>query len=227
MTSVYEIEIKSLLGSEKRADELRNALKTKDPKTCLLSTHNQLNHYFNLPDSLDSLLNSILPLILKEEQKALEQIIEEGEDFSVRTREADGKIIFVIKASMDDGTSANTVSRMEFESEIKGKALDELDQILLDSGLTYQAKWSRKREEYNCVGVNITIDRNAGYGYLAEFEKIVNHKDQIESTKQELIILMNELGIEELPQDRLERMFSHYNKNWIDYYGTDKIFVIE
>jgi len=39
--------------------------------------------------------------------------------------------------------------------------------------------------------------------------------------------LMAELGVAELPQDRLARMFDFYNQNWPDYYGTDKTFTIE
>jgi hypothetical protein len=38
---------------------------------------------------------------------------------------------------------------------------------------------------------------------------------------------MAKLGVEELPQDRLERMFAHYNAHWPEYYGTEKVFVIE
>jgi hypothetical protein len=38
---------------------------------------------------------------------------------------------------------------------------------------------------------------------------------------------MQELGVDELAQDRLARMFAHYNQNWPDYYGTDKTFTIE
>jgi hypothetical protein len=39
--------------------------------------------------------------------------------------------------------------------------------------------------------------------------------------------LMKECGVEELPQERLERMFAFYNTHWPDYYGTEKIFTIE
>jgi hypothetical protein len=38
---------------------------------------------------------------------------------------------------------------------------------------------------------------------------------------------MGKIGAEELPQERLERMFTYYNTHWQDYYGTDKIFTIE
>jgi hypothetical protein len=38
---------------------------------------------------------------------------------------------------------------------------------------------------------------------------------------------MSEIGLVELPQDRLARMFEYYNNNWEDYYGTEKVFNIE
>jgi hypothetical protein len=39
--------------------------------------------------------------------------------------------------------------------------------------------------------------------------------------------IMTRLWVEELQQDRLERMFTFYNTNWPDYYGTEKVFTIE
>jgi hypothetical protein len=42
----YEVEVKSLLGSAERAQEVREALKTADPTCKVLSTNKQLNHYF-------------------------------------------------------------------------------------------------------------------------------------------------------------------------------------
>jgi len=69
--------------------------------------------------------------------------------------------------------------------------------------------------------------RMLGYGYLAEFEKILADESAVQSARAEIESIMSELGVAELPQDRLERMFAHYNQNWPDYYGTDKVFVIE
>jgi len=45
--------------------------------------------------------------------------------------------------------------------------------------------------------------------------------------KKELLSMMKDFEVVELPQDRLERMFSYYNNNWRDYYGTDKIFNVK
>lgn len=222
----YEIEIKCLLGSPNRADELRRELSVVEPKTALISKHKQLNHYFEGGDILK--LHTLLSKHLtKEDAKSLKEIIEEGSEYSIRTRLADETLLFVLKASRDEGTSHNTVIRLEFEARIKNMTLDELDQLLLTAGFRYQAKWSREREEYTCGDINVSLDKNAGYGYLAEFEKVVDDEKEAKDAQDKLRGFMNQLGVEELPQDRLERMFAHYNAHWPEYYGTDKIFVVE
>lgn len=222
----YEIEIKSLLGDKSNADRLINQLKSLDPNTILIDSNQQLNHYFVGTD-VDRLYENAKGLFSADIAEQLRIVVEEGANFSVRTREVNGTVRLVLKASIDDTTSENGISRIEFDSEVENMTLDELDQLILDSGFEYQAKWSRDREEYICRGTNVCIDRNAGYGYLAEFEKVVEDIAQNDSIVNELRELMKLLEVEELAQDRLERMFEFYNKNWPDYYGTDKIFIIE
>ena len=98
----------------------------------------------------------------------------------------------------------------------------------MEAGFSYQAKWSREREEFSFgEDVAVTIDRNAGYGYLAELEKEVDSEDDVPAAEKLLRKLLDELELEELSQDRLERMFSHYNENWEDYYGTEETFEVE
>ncbi|MCK5491413.1 MAG: hypothetical protein KAI67_06270, partial [Candidatus Pacebacteria bacterium] len=174
----------------------------------------------------DLLYQKMTKHISKRSREKFKKILTEGKKHSIRTRKLDDTIILVVKASIDDTTSSNGISRMEFESEVD-MSLDELDKILLDCGFSYQAKWSREREEYESKGMNICIDKNAGYGYLPEFEKVVENVDALEEIKGSLRDVMQKLEVEELQQDRLERMFAHYNKNWSDYYGTDKIFIIK
>lgn len=223
----YEIEIKSLLGSEERARELKQKLTELDPSARLLSQNKQLNHYF-VGGDVQKLYASLSQHLPAEEQEKLKEIVTRGSDFSIRTRLIDDKkLFFVIKASRDEGSSHNTVSRLEFETEVKGLTLQELDQLLLDAGFRYQAKWSREREEYRLADMNVCFDKNAGYGYLAEFEKIVGNDAEIEEARKELEKAMEQLGVEELPQERLERMFAYYNEHWPEYYGTDKVFVVE
>jgi predicted adenylyl cyclase CyaB len=221
----FEIEIKSLLGARERAQELREKFLERFPEAKLKGKHTQLNHYF-IGENVSALFENISVYFSQAQQKSLETILREGRQHSLRTREADGQVLLVVKASVDDHTSANGVSRMEFEQPVE-LSLEALDQVLLAAGLEYQAKWSREREEYVVGEIALCLDRNAGYGYVAEFEKIVQNADEIAGAKQELLELMRELGVEELSQDRLERMFAYYNAHWREYYGTENVFVVE
>jgi len=225
MNKSYEVEIKSLLGSKENADKLKSNLREKFPETKLISTGKQLNHYFNVPADLKLLIKNVEAIIPADRKESLDHILKEGKKISLRTRDADGKVILVLKASVGDDSSSNGVKRIEFEAVIP-KILVELDQVLLDSGATYQAKWSREREEYATADMHVCIDRNAGYGYLAEFEKVVSDGGLVDKAHKDLLLLMKMLGADELPQDRLERMFAHYNAHWSEYYGTEKTFTI-
>jgi predicted adenylyl cyclase CyaB len=221
----YEIEIKSLLGSKENADQLIEKMRANDPDSVCIATSTQLNHYFEGGD-ISKLFDKTKHFWNKEQLQKFETIVEKGADFSVRTRQKDDEVLLVVKASLDEGTSANTVSRLEFEERV-GATLDELDALVQEAGFTYQAKWSREREEYAYKGANVCLDKNAGYGFLAEFEKVAEEGSDIAQIRKELDGLMSELGVAELPQDRLERMFAHYNAHWPEYYGTDKTFTIE
>lgn len=223
--SHFEIEIKTLLGEKENADELKEKMKELDENVKLVSENKQLNHYFTGGD-VKELYKKVEHLFNGEEHDKFQRVIERGSDFSVRTRQQDEKILLVVKAAIDDGDSANTVKRMEFEEPVS-ISLDELDQLVISSGFDYQAKWSREREEYEYKNAIVCFDKNAGYGYLAEFEKIVHDESHVDQVHKEIEELMAELGVAELDQGRLGRMFEFYNQNWRDYYGTDKTFVIK
>lgn len=225
----YEVEVKSLLGSPENADSLRAALKEADPSCSLVSRNTQLNHYFE-GGSLESLAAALSAHLSGTGKAKLADFANRAKSFSVRTREMSEKdsrkVLFVVKASVGDDTSENGVVRIELEEEV-ALSLDELDKLILSAGFKYQAKWSREREEYKARGVNVTLDKNAGYGWVAEFEKVVSEESALEEANHMVRNFMQELGISELRQDRLERMFSYYNTHWPEYYGTDKIFTIE
>ena len=224
--SSYEVEIKCLLGGRESADGLLTRMKEKDPGLQQVSSHKQLNHYF-VGGDLHQLYENITPFLKEEEKGQLQLLALEAKNFSLRTRWADGDVILVLKISVDEGTSFNTIGRREFEVKMPNLTLEELDQLVLKSSFEYQAKWSRERTEYKYLGVNATIDKNAGYGYLAEFEKVINDEAKVAEAKTRLREVVSELALEELDQARLERMFAYYNANWRDYYGTDKVFVVE
>lgn len=223
--SHFEVEIKSLLGEKENADALKEKMKALDPNVKQVATNKQLNHYFITGD-VNELYKKVEHLFKGEEHDKLQTVIERGNDFSVRTRQKDDEVLLVVKAAIDEGDSANTVKRIEFEEPVD-VSLAELDELVLSAGFEYQAKWSREREEYEYKGANVCLDKNAGYGYLAEFEKIVPAESEVDTVHDEIVALMAELGVAELPQDRLAKMFEHYNQNWSDYYGTDKTFTIE
>ncbi len=220
----FEVEVKSLLGTEEAAQTLRERMKQVDPATALTSRNKQLNHYFTGGD-MQKLADIIAPHFTPETLAKFNDIAGKGKDFSTRTRDKDGTVLLVVKASMGEDSSSNGVARMEFEEKVT-MSLEELDELLLQAGFRYQAKWSREREEYVCRGINVCLDRNAGYGWLAEFEKVVASEAELESARAEVRQLMEQCGAVELQQERLERMFAFYNAHWGEYYGTDKVFTV-
>ncbi len=222
----FEVEIKVLLGQEEYAEKLKTLLYTKDPTLSLVATQKQFNHYFTNTPNIKILGEKLSHFFAEEKRKEFEKILATAKNISFRTRESNGKILFVMKAAIDDTTSANGTVRIEFEEEVKIDSLTSLDNLLLEVGLNYEAKWSREREEYQYKDMHVCIDKNAGYGFLAEFEKMADTPEKALETKEYIRKELHELGVEELPQDRLARMFDFYNTHWQDYYGTNNVFTI-
>lgn len=221
--AAYEIEIKCLLGGRDSAEAFEARMKLQDPSLKKIGSHKQLNHYFHGKGALAPLT----PLLKNDRDREIfEELSAKAKDYSLRSRWADGKTLLVLKAAIDDTTSANGTARREFEGE-SNVSFEKLDEAILAAGFEYQAKWSRERTEYKYSGANVTIDKNAGYGYLAEFEMVESDPSQADAVKARLRDLIKSSGLEELPQARLERMFAYYNAHWPEYYGTEKVFVVE
>src|SRR5690349_18492872 len=111
----YEIEIKSLLGNAENAARLRARMKEIDPAVKKTSAHKQLNHYFEGKGDWKAIAK-VLPNA--DDQKIFVELAEKAKDVSPRTRDADGKVLLVLKASIDDTTSANGTARREFDKEV-------------------------------------------------------------------------------------------------------------
>ncbi len=226
----YEIEIKSLLGKQAAADELLARFEQLYPQAELVEESKQLNHYFS-GSELVTLTQSLQPHLSESQYAQLKELSERAQSVSVRTRQLNDTILFIVKASIDDTTSENGISRQEFEVPTPDLSLKQLDELILDAGFSYQAKWSRQRRAFRVthqeVPVVLSIDKNAGYGFLAEFETTVTDPAAADGAQSALRSLMKQLNAVELSQDRLERMFAHYNRHWQEYYGTDRTFVIE
>ena len=112
MSELYEIEIKSLLGGEENALKLKAEVNKRGGK--VVAKNNQLNHYFTVSD-ITKFRENLLSHISQSKKVLFEKILDEGSDFSIRTRDTDGKVKLVLKASIGDDSSSNGVSRMEFE----------------------------------------------------------------------------------------------------------------
>lgn len=164
---------------------------------------------------------------------------------SVRTRyvnnESFQKTLLVVKAALDGGDASNGSKRVEGEYLFPTDQ-DTLDAFLLLAGFSLQAKWSRVRESYEYVlkensyinhlmgevFVSLSLDRNAGYGYLAEVEVSTDYEyaspEDLSKVASNLIGLT---GFQVMDDTLLDAMFAYYNKHWKNYYGTDKTFRIE
>lgn len=214
-----EIEVKVLLQSEENAKNLLEKLE-KTWKLEKIWENSQLNHYFDNGDFM-SLKNNFKDVLNVGNYKKLEHILEVWKSFSVRTRKEDERVIFVIKASIDESNSINWTWRIEFEVDVD-MDIDSLDKILLESGFPYGSKWSRSRKEYKYKNYTVAIDKNSWYWYLAEFERVVPDGKDLDLIKKEIREELAELSLIELSQDRVNRMYQYYIKNWPDYYGASE-----
>ncbi len=223
----YEVEIKVLLGIEAEKDAFMSQVYSSFPALSHSYSESQRNHYFEW-GSVNGLLEAFTPFITEAEKARLENIRDHAKSFSVRTRGTPTQTIIVVKATVNDETSSNGTARIEWEVDLAPMTLEDMDKKVLEAGFQYQAKWSRAREGYE-LGNNMVLclDKNAGYGYLAEFERVIDNPNLVEETRSELLTVIQSLGYEELDQARLARMFDFYNKNWREYYGTENVFTIE
>ena len=222
----YEIEIKVLLWDESQKDIFMSKVEESFPSLSHSYSENQKNHYFEWGNLLH-LLGTFREYISQEQAESLHRLSKEARSFSVRTRGTPTQTIIVVKATVNDESSSNGTARIEWEVDLPSMTLDEMDTKVLSAGFVYQAKWSREREWFE-LGSNIILclDKNAGYGYLAEFERVIDDPSLVESTRIELLGFIHDLWYAELDQARLGRMFDFYNQNWREYYGTEKVFTI-
>ncbi len=223
----YEVEIKVLLGTPEAKDAFMKRVSESFPNLSHSYSESQKNHYFEWGNLLH-LFGTFREYISSEEATSLHTLSKEAKSFSVRTRGTPTQTIIVVKATVNDETSSNGTARIEWEVDLAPMTLEEMDAKVLQAGFSYQAKWSREREGYNLnENTVLCLDKNAWYGYLTEFERVIDDASLVDSTRTELLAIIESLGYAELDQARLARMFDFYNKNWNDYYGTEKVFTLE
>ncbi len=224
----FEVEVKVLLGTEEHVDALISSLKKRDKKVRLKGQSSQLNHYFNDAGDFQPLMIALQAYLKPDQLTSLQETLKVSHNHSLRTRDADGFVSMVVKADREKrADSMHGNMRYEWEAVIPDMTIDVLDGHILASGFSYLSKWSRRRKEYQYKDMTVCIDKNAGYGYLAEFEKVVHNEIDADAAKEVVKKELQDLNLEELSQDRLGRMFAHYNNHWKEYYRTDKTFTID
>jgi predicted adenylyl cyclase CyaB len=221
-----EIEVKVLLGKKENADNLLERLKSNDSEVNLLEKSSQLNHYY-LPGDFQKLKEFVNQYLDDSQKEYFEEIVFKGSNHSIRSRWINDKVLLVLKAGRNkEEQGANGSNRMEIEVEVP-LSIEELDSLIMKADFMPQSKWSRQREEYKYKGMHVCIDKNAGYGYVAEFERVVPKTADADKVRQGILNVISELGLEELDAARLDRMFSYYNSHWSEYYGTENTFTLE
>lgn len=222
----YEVEIKSLLGTQEAAEQLAHRLQQLDPECKKMSHTSQRNHYFT-GDHIGNLADVLTGLSAKD-IAAIANISANATHISVRTRQNNddqSQTILVIKGAKGEGSANHAVERMEFEKKLP-IAQNTLDQLLVDNNFDLQAKWQAERDKYSFHGATVEVIFSPGYGYLSEVEYI--SQDQDHATAEGVVRgILAELGLVELSGERLERMFAHYNAHWQEYYDTRNVFTVE
>lgn len=115
--------------------------------------------------------------------------------------------------------------RDEIEIKVDRKYFLRLDEILRALGYKYDTKWYRQRKKYRYKNFNITIDFNAGYGWVTEIEREVCSGGE-KKAKAEIINLARKIGIKPAPKLLFDKMYHYYKKRWPYYIRTKKTFDI-
>lgn len=139
----------------------------------------------------------------------------------LRIRRTDNEALIVLKKGwMHDD------DREEIEVKVDRKDFLQLDKIFKALGYKYDTKWYRKRKEYKYKNFSITIDYNAGYGWVTEIERTVRAGGE-EKAKKEILDIAKEIGIKPASKALFDKMYKYYKKNWPHYIKTKSTFDID
>lgn len=116
--------------------------------------------------------------------------------------------------------------REEIEIKIDRKDFQKADKIFTSLGFKYDTKWYRVRKEYRYKDFNISIDFNAGYGWIAEIEKIVR-KGHEEKAKKDILQLARIVNIKPASKSLFDKMYKYYKNNWPYYFDSKTTFDIK
>jgi adenylate cyclase class IV len=219
----YEVELKSLISNEQDAMQLPERIRGLGHEVVLQAEHKQLNDYF-INGDLSQLVRALGPHLGPEKTAELVDIADRYSDFTVRARQNNETVLFIVKAAMDGGSANHSNQRIEFETSVD-IAFEDLSRLIQQSGYDIEARWQADRKIY-AISNGITLDSffSPGYGHVAEFEMIVHDKAEVEDAERQLRAFAAILSLEEVDKELLEKMFVYYNEHWREYYGTVRTF---
>ena len=105
--------------------------------------------------------------------------------------------------------------REEFEVEFDRDDFQTLKEILEALGYEVEIKWYRKRHKFRWKGFDVCVDYTPGYGRIVEIEKLCEEGDE-EGKYGELLDALEELGVEETPDEEFDEAYERYKNNWKD-----------
>jgi adenylate cyclase class IV len=108
-------------------------------------------------------------------------------------------------------------AREEIEVFVDNKYESSLTKMLSCLGYEVEIKWFRKRLMGEYKGITLTIDYTAGYGYIIELENLIKDESKIESTKEELLKIFNDLDIKVSLKQEFKDKYEDYKMNWNIY----------
>jgi len=225
MPVLKEVEIKALLTED------LSSFRRKAEKAGFQYQREeaQLNHYFRVTEEFE--------LATFVDEYNLSSDVLKAKSVAIRTREISSpnlnsvtgdslfntKTLLVVKYVLDGEDVQNGKDRYEIEIDCT-ENITHVDSALIKYGLEYRSLWSRERLTYFHPEKEITLclDKNAGYGYLVELERMVSEEKREDSFK-ELCDTLEFLGLDMLESNLLETMFKYYETHYEDYYGTEHL----
>lgn len=231
---MYEVELKVKLNNSFDAVNKFLGEVSKHGKLEFINFEEQYNHYFTSID-LKELPNSFI------DKYKIETDL--GSNISIRTRSINNKQVYLVIKSQGD--SVNGDVRKEYNYRVK-ESLGQLDDILLLAGSKYQSKWSRKRTNYVLSGIgshaiecskgeyrqeawdiNLSVDKNAGYGYIAELELIAENENESSLALDVLNRFLKKVQYQSLDKGELNIMYQYYVAHWDSFYKSLKLIDIK
>jgi adenylate cyclase class IV len=217
---MYEVEVKALVND---VNELRNKVEKIYPNYVNKIYSKQFNHYFSYTDK--ARLNLLYDIETSDNWKQfviLPDDIYSANNLAIRTRwDSEKGTLFIIKYAINDDDAQNGVVRRELELSV-AVDIDTLDEWILNNGLTYESKWSRERVEFQYDNFSICTDLNSAYGGLCEVETIIADKSELTAAHFYVEDILEQLGLQELDPQILDKMYRFTCLYWNDFYGTTK-----